>query len=74
MSLPGEVAGQAYAWSLAIVEGMEASDPADIERLLERVAVEATSQGALRSSQHMDYSEVARATAEYLRITYLRRP
>ena len=74
MSLPGEVVGQAYAWSLAIVESLEASGPADIERLLERVAVEVTPEGALRSSQHVDYSEVTRATAEYLRSTYLRRP
>jgi hypothetical protein len=74
MSLPGEVAGQAYAWSLAVVEAMEASGPADIERLLERVAVEPPPEGALRSAQHLDYSEVARATAEYLRSTYLRRP
>jgi hypothetical protein len=72
--LPGEEVGQAYAWSLAIVEAMEASGPADIERLLERVAVEVTPEGALRSSQHLDYSEVTRATAEYLRVTYLRRP
>ena len=74
MSLPAEVVGHAYSWSLAIVEAMEASGPDDIERLLERMAVEATPEAALRSAQHLDYSEVARATAEYLRSTYLRRP
>jgi hypothetical protein len=49
-----------------------ASDgPADIGRLLDRVSTEPTAEGALRSAQHMDYAELARSTAEYLRQTYL---
>jgi Pentapeptide repeats (8 copies) len=97
LSLPGDVAGVAYAWSLAVVEAMQAqsssgefpntdlsstnfsnmdfsnTDFSNIDRLLERIPVEPTAEAALRSSQHMDYPELTRATAEYLRRTYLRR-
>ncbi|HEY1866482.1 MAG TPA: tetratricopeptide repeat protein, partial [Candidatus Acidoferrales bacterium] len=79
MNLSSDIAGVAYAWSLAVVEAIEsgssangASDgPSDIGRLLDRVSVEPTAEGALRSAQHIGYAELARSTAEYLRQTYL---
>jgi hypothetical protein len=82
LSLPGDVAGVAYAWSLAVVEAMQAdsssgefsnTDFSNIDRLLEHIRVDPTAEVALRSSQHMDYPELTRATAEYLRRTYLHR-
>ncbi len=97
LGLPNEVAGVAYAWSLAVVEtiidgastGLPNGSPAgssggpplgssgssgdlsNVNRLLDRVAVQATAEGALRASQQMDYPELTRATAEYLRHAYL---
>lgn len=73
MSLPTEVAAQAYAWSLAIVEALEAGGSENIELLLERLAVEPTPEAALSGAEHLNYSQVTRTTAEYLRLTYLRR-
>ena len=45
----------------------------NIDRLLEHIRVDPTAEVALRSSQHMDYPELTRATAKYLRRTYLYR-
>ncbi len=73
MNLPGEVAAFAYAWSLAAVESIVQSyGMGDLERLLDRVAVEASTEAALRSTLHMDYAEFEQRTAIYLRHTYLR--
>ncbi len=72
--MPAAGVGHAEACALAIGEALEASGPDHIERLLERMSLDATPEAALRSAQHLDYSEVTRATVEYLRSTYLRRP
>ncbi len=73
MNLPPQVAGYAYAWSLAVVEYIvETYGMRDIERLLDRVANEASSEAATRSALRMDYAELEQETVNYLRRTYLR--
>jgi hypothetical protein len=73
MGLPTDVAGYAYAWSLAVVEYIiEADGMPDIERLLDRVATEPSAEAAARSVLRADYAELKQETAKYLRRTYLR--
>jgi hypothetical protein len=73
MNLPPQVAGYAYAWSLAVVEYIvQTYGLRDIERLLDRVASEASSEAATRTALRMDYAELEQETANYLRRTYLR--
>jgi tetratricopeptide (TPR) repeat protein len=73
MKFDSEFAGNAYAWSLAVVESLaRAGGASDIERLLERVAVDANTESALRSSLRLDYAGLARFAAEYLRKNYPR--
>jgi hypothetical protein len=73
MNLPGNVAGYAYAWSLAVVEHIIASGgTGDIERILDRIAAEGSAEDAVRSVLHTDYDELAQETSRYLRHTYLR--
>jgi hypothetical protein len=73
MKFDREFAGNAYGWSLAVVESLaRAGGASDIERLLERVAVDANTESALRSSLRLDYAGLARFAAEYLRKNYPR--
>jgi len=73
MRMPGEVALYAYAWSLGVVEYLVATyGMRDLERLLDRVAVEPSTEAATRSGLRMDYTELEQQTAKYLRRTYLR--
>jgi Flp pilus assembly protein TadD len=73
MNFDNELIGAAYGWSLAIVESLaRAGGPSDIERLLDRVAVETSTESALRSSLRLDYTELSRLAAEYLRRNYPR--
>jgi hypothetical protein len=68
LKLSGTGASFAYAWSLAVVETIVAKDSmSDLERLLDELKSSATPEQALRSTLHMDYSELERQTAEYLR-------
>jgi hypothetical protein len=69
--LPSDYAVVAYAWSLAVVETMEITSPGDMERLLDRLATEPSTEAAARSALHMDYADLGSATAVYLRQTYL---
>jgi tetratricopeptide (TPR) repeat protein len=71
MNLSSDIAGVSYAWSLGVVEAIEAGSSSDINRLLDSVSTVPGSEGALRSALHMGYAELARSTAEYLRQTYL---
>jgi hypothetical protein len=72
MSLPRDVASHAYAWSLAVVEYIvETNGMRDIERLLDRISSEPSTEAAARSTLRMDYAELAQETAKYLRRTYL---
>ena len=73
MRMPGEVALYAYAWSLGVVEYLVATyGMRDLERLLDRVAIEPSTEAATRSGLRMDYTELEQQTAKYLRRTYLR--
>jgi hypothetical protein len=68
LKLNSDFAGNAYAWSLAIVESLaRAGGPSDVAHLLERVAVEPNTEAAARSSLHLDYSGLSRFAADYLR-------
>jgi predicted negative regulator of RcsB-dependent stress response len=73
MGLPEGVASYAYAWSLAVVEYIvETYGMRDIERLLDHVATDASTEAAARTSLRMDYAELQQETAKYLRHAYLR--
>jgi tetratricopeptide (TPR) repeat protein len=68
---PGQ-ARYAYAWSLAVVEMIEAREGSDgIKRLLEAQRVESSREAALREGLRMNFSSLDDATIEYLRKTYL---
>ena len=72
MNLQGGLAGYAYAWSLGVVEYIVATyGMGDIERLLDRVATEPSTEAAAREGLRMDYAELERETVKYLRRTYL---
>lgn len=72
MNMPADSAAIAYAWSLAVVEGIGQPNAADIDRLLDRVAAESSAEAATKNALRMSYAELSRSTAEYLRRTYLR--
>jgi hypothetical protein len=72
LNLPNESAHVAYAWSLAVVEGMvQAGTSVDLERLLDGLAAGSSTEAATRDALHMDYADLNRSTVEYLRRTYL---
>jgi tetratricopeptide (TPR) repeat protein len=72
MGMPADVARIAYAWSLATVEAIvEAGTPVDLDRLLDALASGSSTEGAVRSVLHDSYNDLNRATADYLRRTYL---
>ena len=70
MKLPADFAAMAYAWSLAVVEAIEANGPGDAVRLLDRMATEPSGEAAIRSTLHMSYADLNAQAAEYLRRTY----
>jgi tetratricopeptide (TPR) repeat protein len=73
MKFDSDLASNAYAWSLAIVESLaHAGGPSDIEHLLERVATDASTEAAVRSSLGFDYAGLSRFAADYLRRHYAR--
>ena len=73
MNLTGESATYAYAWSLAAVEAIiHDGGMGDIERLLDQIAATQSTEGALRSTLHIDYSELAHQTVAYLHHEYVR--
>jgi hypothetical protein len=68
---PGQ-ARYAYAWSLAVVEMIEAQQGSDgINRLLEAERTESSREGALREGLRMNFSSLDDATIDYLKKTYL---
>ncbi len=72
MGLPGGVASYAYAWSLAVVEYIvETYGMRDIERLLDHVATDASTEAAARRTLRMDYADLEQETVKYLRRAYL---
>jgi len=71
--LPPDMVGSLYALSLAMVEYIVRTDGmGEIERLLDRITTEPSTEAALRSTLRMDYEDLLRETARYLRRTYLR--
>jgi tetratricopeptide (TPR) repeat protein len=71
MGLPSDVARYAYAWSLANVEYIvETQGVGDIERILDHIAAGASTEQALKDVLRDDYTELMRATAEYLKKNY----
>jgi len=72
LNLPGEVAGYAYVWSLGVVEYIVAANGmGDIERLLDRIRAESSTEAAVRSTLRMDYAQLEAEAVRYLRRTYL---
>lgn len=68
MRLSGAGASFAYGWSLAVVETILAKNSmSDLGRLLDELRSGASPEQALRSTLHLDYSELDRQTADYLR-------
>jgi hypothetical protein len=68
---PGQ-ARYAYAWSLAVVEMIEAEQGSDsINRLLEAERAESSREVALREGLRTNFSSLDEATVAYLKKTYL---
>jgi tetratricopeptide (TPR) repeat protein len=73
MGLPSNLAGFAYAWSLAVVESMiQAGGVGDLSRLLDRIATSASTEAAVRETLHSDYSDLEQQAVVYLKREYLR--
>jgi tetratricopeptide (TPR) repeat protein len=73
LSLSGNSAAFAYAWSLAVVESIvQSGGITDISRLLDRIATSNSTEAALRETLRCDYAELAQQTVDYLRHAYLR--
>jgi hypothetical protein len=71
LNLPKEAASNAYAWSLAVVEGMVTVNGVDdLERILEHIAGGSSTEDAIRAVLHEDYSELMLSTAQFLRSAY----
>jgi hypothetical protein len=67
---PGQ-ARYAYAWSLAVVEMIEAEQGSDgINRLLEAERTESSREVALRQGLRMNFTNLDDATIDYLKKTY----
>ena len=67
---PGQ-ARYAYAWSLAVVEMIEAEQGSDgINRLLEAERTESSREVALRQGLRMNFTNLDGATIDYLKKTY----
>jgi tetratricopeptide (TPR) repeat protein len=73
MNYGDDLAAGAYAWSLAVVEYVvRAFGMGDVVRLLDRVAVESSTEAAVRSVLRVGYDELVEDTIKYFRRTYLR--
>jgi hypothetical protein len=67
MNLQTGFAQHAYAWSLAVVETIEATSSGDMERILDRIDEGASTENAVRAALHSTYADLNSATADYLR-------
>jgi tetratricopeptide (TPR) repeat protein len=71
MNLPKDVAANAYAWSLAVVETIVTVDGMeDLEQILDRIAGGSSTEDAIRAVTHDNYADLMQATADYLRQAY----
>lgn len=72
MTLSGDSAAFAYAWSLAVVESIiDQGGVSDISRLLEHVATSSSTSEALQETLRMNYADLQQQTVTYLKHTYL---
>ncbi len=72
MSLSGDSAAMAYAWSLAVVESIiQNGGTTDISRLIDKTATATTPEDAVREALHCDYNDLQQQTVEYLKMEYL---
>ena len=72
MHLNSGQARYAYAWSLAVVEAIEAQSGSDaIDRLLDAVRTESSPDAALLQGLRTHFSALDESTVAYLRQTYL---
>jgi len=72
MNLTAPQARFAYAWSLAVVEAIEAQSGSDaIDRLLDAERTETSGEIALREALHTNFSDLDDSTIVYLRQAYL---
>jgi tetratricopeptide (TPR) repeat protein len=73
MSLSGNSAAFAYAWSLAVVESIiDSGGVSDISRLLDRVATAPSTESAAQEMLHSNYADLQQQTVAYLKHAYLR--
>jgi tetratricopeptide (TPR) repeat protein len=73
MSLDGNSAAFAYAWSLAVVESIvDAGGVSDISRLLDRVATAPSTEAAAEEMLHSNYADLQQQAIAYLKRAYLR--
>ena len=73
MSLDGNTAAFAYAWSLAVVESIaDSGGVSDISRLLDRVGTAPSTEAAAKEVLHSDYADLQQQTITYLKRAYLR--
>jgi tetratricopeptide (TPR) repeat protein len=72
MGMSADGARISYGWSLATVEAIaDAGTTEDLDRMLDALAAGSSTEGAARSVLDMDYNDLNRSTADYLRRTYL---
>jgi tetratricopeptide (TPR) repeat protein len=72
LNLPKDVASNAYAWSLAVVEAMiTEGGMGDLEQILDRIAAGAATEDAIRAVTRDNYADLMQTTADYLRKAYL---
>jgi tetratricopeptide (TPR) repeat protein len=72
LNLPKDVAANAYAWSLATVEGIVNTDGVDeLSRILDRLAAGSAPEDAIHAVLHDSYAELMQSTVQYLRKAYL---
>lgn len=68
LSLSGNSASLAYAWSLATVESIiQAGGVGDVSRLLEAIAAAPNTETALRDALHSNYADLQQQTITMLR-------
>ncbi len=72
LNLPPAAAGNAYAWSLAVVEMMVSTGGmGDVQRILDHLSAGGSTEDAVRAVLHDSYADLMLSTAQYLRKAYL---
>lgn len=68
LGFPSDAAAYSYAWALANVEYLARADGmGDVERILDRIGAGSSTEAALHDVLHVDYAELMRSTADFLR-------